>query len=154
MHAPPPLRVSVGQDSVALAALAAGCALAAANAVAWLMALAGMPPWALGLTSVGSAVVAAAWAWHIAARRPSPCELAWDGQVWSGQWPGQAARAGRVRVAIDLDAWMLLTFDPSEGAGRRWLALSRRAHRASWALLRGALYCARPADVPSAAPPA
>jgi hypothetical protein len=90
------------------------------------------------------------------ALRLPPVELRWDTQRWhivrasSPDEPGP----GRLTIALDLGAWMLLRFDhePSAapGAARRttWLPVQRRGLEARWHALRCALYCARPAAAP------
>ena len=46
---------------------------------------------------------------------------------------------GELNVALDLNAWMLLRFDPVQGK-RRWIAASRISAIGPWTALRAALY--------------
>ncbi len=136
MHAAPPVRVSLGRSAgwIVVVALCAG--MGAANLAAWLLlrAEAAVGPAAL----IGLAVSAlAAWRSH---RARAPGELIWNGAEW--QWRGLA---GHVQVALDLDAWMLLRFDPLHGK-RCWIAASRFSASGPWPALRAALYARRPAD--------
>jgi hypothetical protein len=135
MHRAPAVEVTVGADRAARAALGGLAGAAAASLGAWVAALAsmsglGVGGWALAAGVVGALV---GWRW-----RPAPVQLRWDGRAWSLLPPDATAPdPGRVRVAIDLDGWLLLRFDGT--AGRRWLALSRAAHRPAWHALRCAL---------------
>jgi hypothetical protein len=138
MHAAPPVRVMLSRSLgwIAVQALCAGAA--ATNLAAWALIQAEQPAagaWGLGLLA---AALGARWAW--AGQRPG--ELAWDGTQW-----GWAERQGAVQVALDLDGWMLLRFDPATGR-RCWIAASRRSSAGAWSALRTALHSARPADPP------
>jgi hypothetical protein len=83
------------------------------------------------------ATVLAAWRMR---RSHTPADLNWNGIEW--QWKGSS---GQAQVALDLDAWMLLRFDPVQGR-REWIAASRRSAVGPWPALRAALYARRPAD--------
>jgi hypothetical protein len=136
VHAAPPVRVSLGRSIGWIVAVASCAGGAAANVAAWLLlqqeAAAG--PAAL----IGVAVAAlAAWRSH---RIHAPGELLWTGAEW--QWQGLP---GDVHVALDIDAWMLLRFDPSQGK-RCWIAASRASAVGPWPALRAALYARRPVD--------
>ena len=105
-------------------------------ALAW-----GWLPLALGVLWAG-------WRWHRPAARPFT--LRWDGQVWRwGDVVGQAT------IAIDLEAWMLVRFEPVTGGSSEpsrwagagwamsrsvWLPLSPAHGPADWPALRAALY--------------
>jgi hypothetical protein len=136
VHAAPPVRVSLGR-SIGWIVVVASCAgIAAANLSAWLLlrSEAAIGPAAL----IGLAVASlAAWRLH---RAHAPGELNWNGAEW--QWQGLV---GNAQVALDLDAWMLLRFDPLHGR-RRWIAASRASAIGPWPALRAALYARRLAD--------
>jgi hypothetical protein len=85
-------------------------------------------------------LLAAVWTARQMRCSQTPCDLNWSGSEW--QWQGLA---GEVHVALDLDAWMLLRFDPLHGP-RRWIAASRGSAVGPWPALRAALYARRPAD--------
>jgi hypothetical protein len=133
------VRVSLSPSRrwAAFIGLAAG--LAAGNLVGWLLlhggvASAGWMALVVAATA-GGAAARAAW------RAQSPGELAWDGSQWA--WCGIP---GEVGVAIDLDGWMLLQFQPAREAGAaeaRWLAASRATAPQSWSGLRAALHSQR-----------
>ena len=136
MHAAPPVRVSLGR-SIGWTVVVASCAgIAAANVAAWLLlrSEAAVGPAALIGLAVAALVV---WRLH---RDHTPGELNWNGAEW--QWQDVA---GNVQVALDLDAWMLLRFDPLHGK-RCWIAASRSSASGPWPALRAALYARRPAD--------
>ncbi len=136
MHAAPPVRVSLGRSIGWVVVVALCIGVAVANAAAWLLLqteAAAAPAALLGLA------VAALVAWR-SHRADAPGELNWNGSQW--QWQGVD---GHVQVALDLDAWMLLRFDPTQGR-RRWIAASRASALGPWSALRAALYARRPAD--------
>jgi hypothetical protein len=136
VHAAPPVRVSLGRSVGWVAFVSVCTGIAVANGAAWLLlqreSSVGAPA-ALGLC----AAMLAAWRLNGTLARS---ELNWDGSQW--QWQGVA---GKVQVALDLDAWMLLRFDPLQGR-RRWIAASRATAIGPWPALRAALYARRPAD--------
>jgi hypothetical protein len=136
VHAAPPVRVSLGRSAVWIVVVASCAGVAAANVAAWLLlrseAAVG-PAVLIGLAA--SALVA----WRLR-RSHAPGELIWNGVEW--QWQGLA---GNAQVALDLDAWMLLRFDPLHGK-RCWIAASRSSASGPWPALRAALYARRPAD--------
>lgn len=138
MYAAPPVRVSLGRGWAWPAFVGACVAVATANVVGWGL-LGGeiepaLPPALLGGLCSGSI---AAWRVH---RLHGAGDLRWDGASW--QWRGSD---GQAHVAIDLGRWMLLRFEPSDGA-RRWLAASRAQMIGSWPALRAALYSRRPSE--------
>jgi hypothetical protein len=136
VHAAPPVRVSLGRSAgwIAFVALCAGAA--AANFAAWSLLRWEAP---VGIAAVFGLVVAALTAWRLR-RAHAASDLNWSGSEW--QWQGLA---GNVQVALDLDAWMLLRFDPVQGK-RCWIAASRKSAVGPWAAFRAALYARRPAD--------
>ena len=142
MRQAPPVGVTISGDGPwrAAQAVLAGCA--AASLFGWLtLALDGGAAWALPAATIGAGVAAVAmWLWQAA----RPMSLQWDGQAWRA-----GGAAGEVRVMLDLDAWMLLQWRPTEGA-ERWLALSAAEAGPAWHALRTALHS--PAGAPSPRP--
>ena len=129
-----------------------GGAWRAAVAVLYGLSAAAMLRWALGwlgppgLSAAGSAALAAlavvaglgvaAVTWRRAAAAAGPgVRLAWDGQCWQLHDVAAAARPGRVVVALDLGAWMLLRFEPRPRGAARWLAVAGAAGPAARAAL-------------------
>ena len=120
----------------------AGAACASTAVWAWQR---GGPAAALVFAMVAAlAVTVLRSAWRMPVQR-----LRWDGQGW---WLAVAVPAtetpGRLHVALDLGAWLLLRFQPAPDAGARrarWLPLQRRGLEADWHALRCALYSPRPA---------
>jgi hypothetical protein len=135
VHAAPPVRVSLGRSAgwIAFVAVCVGAALA--NLTAWVLLRNEAP---VGVAAALGLVAAAATAWRL--RRFETADLNWDGSEW--QWK---VSSGKVHVALDLDAWMLLRFDPVDGK-RCWIAASRKSAVGPWPALRAALYARRPAD--------
>lgn len=121
------------------------------------------PPLRLGLAaaaliSVGLAVRVAGSA---GGRR-----LRWDGADWWFGRPGEIPdhmEIGRLRVMLDLSAFMLLSFKPLQAQARprvQWIAVQRRGLDAHWHALRCAVYSAppqasplTPGDLPRSASP-
>jgi hypothetical protein len=136
VHAAPPVRVSLGRSAgwVVFVCLCVG--FAAANIAAWVL-LRNEAPVAAALVSGLVAAALTAWRMQCSAL---PADLNWNGTEW--QWQGSR---GQAQVALDLDAWMLLRFDPVQGK-RRWIAASRRSAVGPWTALRAALHARRPAD--------
>jgi len=107
---------------------------------------------ALGLLiSASVAVLVHTW-------RLQPASLRWDSQRWhlgSSATAGHEPEAGRLVVAMDFGAWMLLRFTPDSATVLRrgtWLPVQRRGHEAAWHALRCTVYCARPVSLPAVAP--
>ncbi len=76
-----------------------------------------------------------------------------EGSAWwlESDEPGAEPRAGRLRIAFDLDRAMLLRFDAEGGGPVVWLALSRHDMPATWPAFRRAVYSPRTAPAgPSA----
>ena len=137
MHAAPPVRVALGRSWGWVAFVAACAGLAALQIAAWLGQ--GFEwPWAntatISLSSAATVGIVAGW---LAWRAQEPGSLWFDGRQW--QWRD---RPGQLTLAIDLQAWMMLRFEPDAGLpGRRcWIAASRRGVGAAWPSLRAALY--------------
>ena len=87
----------------------------------------------------------------------SAVDLWWDGQGWSlRSWLTANADpvVGEVSVAIDLGAWMLLRFRPSNASRWRrptWLPVQRRGIESQWHALRCAVHAPAPHPVGDAA---
>ena len=149
MHGAPSVSYPVGRCRLA-AALQALVGLAGAAAVgAWLaQAPAGsMRPW----FGAAALAVAGAAGWH--AWRQSPTGLlAWDGTGW--RWAdGRGEVPGRIAIALDLEGWLLLHWQP-EGARGAWLWLERSREPKAWPALRRAVYSPATSGAPGAAPQA
>lgn len=148
MNTAPAVDVGLGDDPAARAALACLCAAAAASLLGWALAWMQAPAVA---AAVGVAACAGALGgWRAARVRVRGGRLRWDGRTWSLLADGSSAPLdGTVDVALDLDGWMLLRFDGSDGR-RRWWPLSRRRHASRWHALRCALFARRPEPQPLA----
>jgi len=142
VHAAPPVRVSLGRSAGWVAFVCIGVGFAAANVSAWLLLHLDA---SVGIALVPGVFAAGLVAWRLQ-RSHGAADLVWNGSEW--QWQGLS---GQAHVALDLDAWMLLRFDPVNGR-RCWIAASRRSATGPWPALRAALYARRPADT-LAAPP-
>jgi hypothetical protein len=136
VHAAPPVRVSLGRSAGWIAFVSLCTGIAVATSAAWLLM---QRQAGLGAATVLGLCAAALAAWRMK-RPPARSELNWNGSLW--QWQGLA---GEVTVALDLDAWMLLRFDPLQGRSR-WVAASRASAIGPWPALRAALYARRPDD--------
>jgi hypothetical protein len=143
VHAAPPVRVSLGRSVGWIVFLSLCVGGAVANFSAWVL-LHRQASIALALALGLLAAVLTAWRMH---GSHSPSELNWNGAEW--QWRGMS---GQAQVALDLDAWMLLRFDPVQGR-RCWIVASRQSVIGPWPALRAALYARRPADPLPAPPP-
>jgi hypothetical protein len=136
VHAAPPVRVSLGRSGGWLAFVSLCVGVATANVCAWaLLHLDASMGVAFGLGLIAAGLSA----WRLR-RSHTTFDLSWNGSEW--QWKGFA---GHAHVALDLDTWMLLRFDPVNGS-RRWIVASRRSSTGPWPALRAALYARRPAD--------
>ncbi|CAG1019805.1 hypothetical protein BURC_04721 [Burkholderiaceae bacterium] len=84
--------------------------------------------------------------------RCPPLSLRWDAQAWHlgpASAAGEEPWPGRVAVAMDFGAWMLLRFEHNLTAARRrviWLPVQRRGIEPQWHALRCAVYSSRPAE--------
>lgn len=142
MRAAPAFDIELPREPAWLVVCALLGALAAASAAVWAGDGAAWRWWVSAATTLGFG------AWWIGAWRRPPQELRWDGHDWWLQPVGSpAGRTGRLAVALDLDAWLLMRFEvASVPRRRRWLAASRRGLGTDWPALRRAVYCARPAE--------
>jgi len=149
VRAPPPFEMDCRETAPWRAAQAALWALAGACAGAWgvsaldggegllAQALQGPLPALVGVLAVTA--LAAGLGWWLA--RPLALRLGWTGREWVVGAPGQpAASPARVRLMVDLGAWVLLRLQPA-GGRTRWLGVARGAAAGPWHLLRAALYC-------------
>jgi len=114
----------------------------------WLAAVRDEPWFLLAVAATAAALLAAA-----SLLRVRPARLRWDGQTWAlGEHPG------KIVVALDAGAWMLLRFrrtGPGSGLRTTWLPAQRRGLERDWHALRCAVYFPRPASGgPAAADPA
>jgi toxin CptA len=148
MHSAPSVTYPVGRFFWAAAIPASAGALGVACSALWMQDSAAQG-WRLA--AVWSAcVLTGLWALH-AWRSGAVGTLSWSGGQW--WWSGDAGgeEAGTVRVALDLQRCLLLSWS---GRGLRWLWLERSAAPAHWAALRRAVYSrANPDALPGAEPP-
>ena len=150
MRASPAFRVSVLRFGVWRVAVGVTLLAAAMALAAWAATRDEFTPLWLGAGAIaaGVAVLLAGAGWL----RVRPLSLRWDSREWllgPVESAGDEPWRGRLAVAIDLNAWMLLRFvadSPSNGPRTRWIPVQRRGLEADWHALRCAVYCARPAS--------
>jgi hypothetical protein len=135
VYAAPPVRVRLGRSIGWIAFVAVCVGAAVASLAAWVLL---RNEASAGVAAAAGFLAAAATAWRL--RCCETADLHWDGAQW--QWKGSG---GQAHVALDLDAWMLLHFEPLDGR-RCWIAASRKSAVGPWPALRAALYSRRPAD--------
>jgi len=105
------------------------------------------PPLVRGLAMLASGAVVLA---GTGLMRCQPLSIRWDTQRWNlgPEWSaGEEPWPGRLDVALDLGAWMLLRFQPDVATGQRraqWVPVQRRGMESAWHALRCAVYSARP----------
>jgi hypothetical protein len=155
MHVPPSFQMTVGRFGAWRSSLGGLVACAALAWALWAFAAAGAHPALVAVT----AIVLLVCGWAILdglARRPR-FHLRWDTQAWylsAGHDPREAPLRGRLEIAIDAGAWMLLCFHAEGRTGfagaAAWLPVQRRGHEARWHALRLTLYGARPVSEPLA----
>jgi toxin CptA len=148
MHSAPSVSYPVGRCRFAGALmLAAWCAGAVALAAwAWQLPSSGARQ-ALGACVLAVVGAAAALSW----RRQATGLLAWDGTLW--RWAdGSGERTGRIAIALDLQAWLLLRWQ-GEASGGLWLWLERGREPQAWDSLRRAVYSRARIATPAGAPP-
>lgn len=157
MRASPAFQVSLRRFGI-WRALVFSVATAAVLAVAaWLLSA----NQAASLPMRGLAVTGALALWGCAGtlcRNPA-LSLRWDTQMWHlGPLAtrGDEPWHGRVTIAVDLGAWMLLAFERDSVGGMRrrtvWVPVQRSGLEGQWHALRCAVYCARPAEGHAAGP--
>jgi hypothetical protein len=151
MRASPAFQLTIRRFGVWRAAIAVLLLAAVTSLFAFAFAKGDSAPAALramGLAASVAIVLAGA-----TLMRCQPVSLRWDTQRWNlgpASSVGEEPWPGRLEVAIDLGAWMLLRFEhdftPELGrTGRtRWLPVQRRGLEPAWHALRCAVYSARP----------
>jgi hypothetical protein len=154
MHASPPFRMTVHRYGVWRAAAVLLVSVATAAVAAWLVHSHGMTVvWGLLGLLASSSVAVLVHAWRL-----RPVSLRWDSQRWHlgpSATTGREPEAGRLVVAMDFGAWMLLRFIPDSATLLRpgtWLPVQRLGHEPAWHALRCTVYCARPVSLPAVAP--
>lgn len=144
MHASAPFRMTASHFSVWRGALATLAGSAMAVQMVWLLSV--PLDWlafaaVIGLFTLITLVFLVCHLWRL-----QPLSMRWDSQCWhigAAAAPGREARSGRMSVAMDLGAWMLLIFQadgPSSARRLTWLPIQRRGHEADWHGLRCAVY--------------
>ena len=154
MHASPPFQMTVHRYGVWRVAAVFLVSSATAVVGAWLVhsRVTNVMWAALGLLMLASVAVLT----H--ALRLPPTSVRWDSQRWHlgpSTTAGHEPETGRLLVAMDFGAWMLLRFVPDGATVLRrgtWLPVQRRGHEAAWHALCCTVYCARPASLPAVAP--
>lgn len=151
MRASPPLLIQLDTFRVWRGGIATLGLFATATLLAWAITA---PEQRTGTAwvvfAIGVAAVAAItrWLWIVPARSR---QLLWDGQAWhvSTIRAGKvdAALTGRIDIAVDAGAWMLLQFHPDAWRATRvsrrrviWLPAERRSAPLEWHALRYTLY--------------
>jgi len=154
MHASPPFQMAVHRYGVWRAAAVLLVASTTAAVAAWLVHSHVMTlVWAVLCLLVSGSVAVLAHAWRL-----RPVSLRWDSQRWHLgplTTTGHEHDAGRLVVAMDFGAWMLLRFIPDSATVLRpgvWLPVQRLGHEPAWHSLRCTVYCARPVSLPAVAP--
>jgi len=147
MHAAPSVSYPVGRSAFAARA-AALAALAGAAAAGLFVLQSDAFGWRQALV-LGAVGAASAFAWAAWLRSPTGV-LRWDGADWRWEAPGSAG-AGRPQLALDLQARLLLRWQP-DGGRACWLWLERESDSAHWEALRRAVYSRARAPVPTSPP--
>lgn len=142
MHAPPDFRISVRRFGAWRCASALAGALATAVACAWLVQSVEAELSAAVVTACAGLVLTA-----VLARPVAAFSLRWDTRSWHlgpESSRGEEPEAGRVRVVLDLGAWLLLRFSADSSRRVTWLPVQRAGHEADWPALRRTVHGARP----------
>jgi hypothetical protein len=144
MRTAPPLQVELIHQGLWRAGLSLLLSIVLISMGAWWLSQPRpVPGWAT-LSTVASAAGAIVCLLPLA--WPRPVTLRWDGEAWhfvrsDGAW------SGRLAVAVDLGAWMLLRFtadDAMPGRATAWIPAQRRGLETYWHALRCAVYSPRP----------
>jgi hypothetical protein len=150
MRASPAFQVTVQRFGAWRSGVLALVLAAAAALGAWIAAPDNVHPLRIRLAvAAAGALLLAGGASRLRCRSAS---LRWDTTKWHlgpASTKGEEPHSGRLAVAIDLGAWMLLRFRHDGAAGRRrsmWLPVQRRGLESQWHALRCAVYSARPAE--------
>ena len=154
MHASPPFHMTVHRYGVWRAVAVCLVALTTAAMAAWLIhSHVTTLVWSVLGLLVSASVAVLAHAWRLRA-----VSLRWDSQRWHlgpSTTTGHEPDSGRLVVAMDFGAWMLLRFIPDSATVLRpgvWLPVQRLGHEPAWHSLRCTVYCARPVSLPAVAP--
>ena len=142
MRAAPAFQVSLRRFGVWRVAVVALAAVAAAVLTAWLMT--GEAPIGMAGGLGAAAALAAILALTASLLRMPPCDLRWDGLVWTLGRQGGEASPGALQVAVDLGGWMLLRFMPAASARAVWLPVQRLGLESQWHALRCSVYAPQP----------
>ena len=149
MHSAPSVSYPVGRSRWAAALMSLAWLAGAAGIVRW-TAQSDVAPWrdSVAWLALAGTGLFAAWNWRHSLRGV----LAWDGSTWSLANAQAAAVPGQLRVSVDLQFLMLVSW--RDAAGGNWLWLERASAAERWSDLRRAVYSrARPA-LPTAGSPA
>jgi hypothetical protein len=142
MRNAPSVLIPVGRSRFGVCALALAWSAGLALWVAWWMQVPDPSAWAgLSRAQVGMAGllgVCGAWACY-SQRRAARGLLDWNGQTWC--WTtAQGACEARVAVACDLQRWLLVRLEPTDGSGVHWLWLAPSGGAQHALAARRALY--------------
>jgi hypothetical protein len=148
MRASPAFQISVTRFGVWRTGVSIMLAATAAVLIAWLFTRDEFTPlgWQIAVGTAGVLLVIAG----ASLLRIEPLSLRFDGLQWhlgAADPAGDEPSSGKLVVALDLGAWMLLRFDHERGLRHRrirWLPLQRRGLEVQWHALRCAVYCTRP----------
>jgi len=152
MRASPAFQVTIRRFGVWRSAIAALLLCAVATLAAFALAEGESAPASVRAFAVlASAGIVLAGATLMRCR---PMSLRWDTHRWNlgpVSTAGEEPWPGRLDVALDFGAWILLRFEHDRTAGRRracWLPVQRGGLESAWHGLRCAVYSARPAQDP------
>lgn len=152
MRASPALQVSIRRFGIWRTFVALLLGSGAAALTAWWLGrdASQWDLWHLAAVGAGTLVIGLA----ANALRCPPMSLRWDTQTWRlgpASAIGEEPWSGRVAVAMDFGAWMLLKFEHDLTQERRrvsWLPVQRLGTEPQWHALRCAVYSSRPAGGP------
>lgn len=134
MHSAPAVVYPVGRSSFQLGIIAIGMLLGVLQGVLWWLQLGQVNERVLlfGVVWLAAVVLASADAWRTPAGH-----LRWRGDVWTLA-QAQSPTTGEVRVVMDLQGVMLLSWRHDSGKSS-WLWVERRRAPPAWRALRCAL---------------